>query len=125
MNGRDHWSRTNLLYYLVKLLTDEICFPQVGPHKVKMSRGFEASSAVFDRHLTLMKDRYGRQVIVNLLGTSVHGNKDGEGVLSQLFQVIHGAPLLSQPRYSAVKALILFSFDSRIMSSRLTKTCHM
>lgn len=57
---------------------------QVGSHKVKLSRGFEASKYAFDRHMLLMKTRYGRQVIVNLLG-----NKEGEALLSNAFQKHH------------------------------------
>jgi len=47
-----------------------------------MSRGYESSAPAFDRHLALQKQQYGHQVIVNLLG-----NKEGEHVLSQAFQV--------------------------------------
>ncbi|XP_063956785.1 synaptojanin-1-like isoform X1 [Lytechinus pictus] len=54
---------------------------QVGVHKVKMSRGFEASAPAFDRHLTMLKAHYGDQVIVNLLGS-----KEGEDMLSKSFQ---------------------------------------
>ncbi|XP_049806410.1 synaptojanin-1 [Schistocerca nitens] len=62
---------------------------QVGSHKVKMSRGFEASAPVFDRHMKMMKQRYGNQCIVNLLGSSLIGSKEGEAILSQLFQAHH------------------------------------
>lgn len=62
---------------------------QVGSHKVKMSRGFNASHAVFDRHMKMIKKRYGHQVIVNLLGSSMIGSKEGEAVLSNLFQAHH------------------------------------
>lgn len=62
---------------------------QVGSHKVKISRGFEASAPAFDRHLDMIKQRYGQQVIVNLLGCSVIGSKEGEAMLSQLFQTRH------------------------------------
>lgn len=62
---------------------------QVGSHKVKLSRGFEASEFAFDRHMSLMKIRYGRQVIVNLLGTSLIGSKEGEAMLSKEFQRHH------------------------------------
>ncbi|XP_047357884.1 synaptojanin-1 isoform X2 [Vespa velutina] len=62
---------------------------QVGSHKVKISRGFEASKPAFDRHLTMIKQRYGQQVIVNLLGSSLIGSKEGEAMLSQLFQKHH------------------------------------
>ncbi|XP_041467143.1 synaptojanin-1-like isoform X2 [Lytechinus variegatus] len=54
---------------------------QVGVHRVKMSRGFEASAPAFDRHLTMLKAHYGDQVIVNLLG-----HKEGEDMLSKSFQ---------------------------------------
>lgn len=62
---------------------------QVGSHKVKLSRGFEASIAAFDRHMTSVKARYGQQVIVNLLGTSLIGSKEGEAMLSNEFQKHH------------------------------------
>lgn len=62
---------------------------QVGSHKVKMSRGFETSKFSFDRHMLLMKTRYGRQAIVNLLGTSLIGSKEGEAMLSNEFQRHH------------------------------------
>nr|CAD7392934.1 unnamed protein product [Timema cristinae] len=62
---------------------------QVGSHKVKMSRGFEASTSAFDRHFAMLKERYGHQVVVNLLGSSLIGSKEGEAVLSQLFQAHH------------------------------------
>lgn len=55
---------------------------QVGSHKVKMSRGYEASAPAFDRHLLLQKQQYGRPVIVNLLG-----RKEGEHNLSDAFAV--------------------------------------
>lgn len=54
----------------------------MGSHKVKMSRGYEASAPAYERHLELQKKRYGEQVIVNLLGM-----KEGEHMLSQQFQV--------------------------------------
>ncbi|KAL1492396.1 hypothetical protein ABEB36_010648 [Hypothenemus hampei] len=62
---------------------------QVGSHKVRISRGYEASKAAFDRHMTMIKERYGKQVIVNLLGTSLIGSKEGEATLSQEFQKHH------------------------------------
>lgn len=37
--------------------------------------------------MSTMKDRYGQQVIVNLLGTSLIGSKEGEAMLSNEFQV--------------------------------------
>ncbi|XP_018568714.1 synaptojanin-1 [Anoplophora glabripennis] len=62
---------------------------QVGSHKVRISRGYEASKAAFNRHMGTIKERYGKQVIVNLLGTSLIGSKEGEATLSQEFQKHH------------------------------------
>lgn len=56
---------------------------------MKISRGFESSAAAFDRHLSMIKLRYGEQVIVNLLGSSMIGSKEGEAMLSNLFQTHH------------------------------------
>ena len=47
-----------------------------------MSRGYEASAPAFDRHLCLLKQLYGEQAIVNLLGV-----KEGEHMLSQAYHV--------------------------------------
>lgn len=44
--------------------------------------------------MQMIKDRYGRQIIVNLLGTSLIGSKEGEAVLSQEFQVFQTELLL-------------------------------
>ncbi|XP_074070204.1 synaptojanin-1 isoform X10 [Macrotis lagotis] len=54
---------------------------QVGSHRVRMSRGFEANAPAFDRHFRTLKNLYGQQIIVNLLGT-----KEGEDMLSKTFQ---------------------------------------
>ncbi|XP_048348323.1 LOW QUALITY PROTEIN: synaptojanin-1 [Sphaerodactylus townsendi] len=54
---------------------------QVGSHRVRMSRGFEANAPAFDRHFYTLKNRYGGQIIVNLLGS-----KEGEHMLSKAFQ---------------------------------------
>lgn len=62
---------------------------QVGSHKVKMSRGPESSVSAFDKHFMYIKERYGHQAIINLLGTSLIGSKEGEAMLSQLFQSHH------------------------------------
>lgn len=62
---------------------------QVGSHKVKISRSFETSAPAFNRHLEMIKKRYGKQMIVNLLGSSPIGSKEGETMLSQLFQSHH------------------------------------
>ncbi|GFQ96247.1 synaptojanin-1 [Trichonephila clavata] len=57
---------------------------QVGSHKVKLSRGPEASAPSFDRHLTQIVKLYGDQVLINLLGC-----KEGETLLSKMFQNHH------------------------------------
>ncbi|XP_044750788.1 synaptojanin-1 [Coccinella septempunctata] len=62
---------------------------QVGSHKVRMSRGYEACKSAFDRHMNIIKERYGKQAIINLLGTSLIGSKEGEATLSQEFQKHH------------------------------------
>lgn len=49
-----------------------------------MSRGHEASAPAFDRHLNMIKDLYGDQVLINLLG-----KKEGEHMLSQAYVVTH------------------------------------
>ncbi|XP_038254827.1 synaptojanin-1 isoform X2 [Dermochelys coriacea] len=54
---------------------------QVGSHRVRMSRGFEANAPAFDRHFRTLKNVYGKQIIVNLLGA-----KEGEHMLSKAFQ---------------------------------------
>ncbi|XP_047125274.1 synaptojanin-1 isoform X1 [Hydra vulgaris] len=54
---------------------------QVGAHKVKMSRGYEASSPAFERHLSNLKHIYGYQLLVNLLG-----HKGGEAILSNSYK---------------------------------------
>lgn len=65
---------------------------QVGSHKVRLSRGCpsspEAACSALDKHLHLLRERYGRQAIVNLLGTNMVGSKEGEAMLSSLFHVL-------------------------------------
>jgi len=54
---------------------------------VRLSRGPESSCSALSQHLRLLKQRYGRQLIVNLLGSSLVGSKEGEAMLSSLFHV--------------------------------------
>ncbi|ELW62045.1 Synaptojanin-1 [Tupaia chinensis] len=56
---------------------------QVGSHRVRMSRGFEANAPAFDRHFRTLKNLYGKQIVVNLLGS-----KEGEHMLSKAFQML-------------------------------------
>lgn len=59
---------------------------QVGSHKVKMSRGYDASTSAFDRHFSQLKRNYGSVIVVNLLGSSMLGGSEGEATLSNAFQ---------------------------------------
>uniref|UniRef100_A0A0K2U5M9 phosphoinositide 5-phosphatase n=1 Tax=Lepeophtheirus salmonis TaxID=72036 RepID=A0A0K2U5M9_LEPSM len=63
----------------------------VGSHKIKMSRGPELSAPAFDAHMKLLKQNYGNQIIINLLGSSLVGSKEGEATLSTAFQTHHKA----------------------------------
>ncbi|XP_028579612.2 synaptojanin-2 isoform X2 [Podarcis muralis] len=56
---------------------------QVGSHHLKLTRGLEANAPAFDKHIMLMKEQYGKQVIVNLLGS-----KGGEDVLNRAFKLL-------------------------------------
>lgn len=60
---------------------------QVGSHKVKMSREPEVSVQAFRKHMRFLRERYGQQVVINLLGTGVTGRSQGEAALSHIFQV--------------------------------------
>lgn len=59
---------------------------QVGSHKVKMSRGYDASTSACDRHFSQLKRNYGTVIVVNLLGSSMIGGSEGEATLSNAFQ---------------------------------------
>ncbi|KAM8952955.1 synaptojanin-2 [Pelodytes ibericus] len=61
---------------------------QVGSHHLKLTRGLEANAPAFDRHIMLLKEQYGKQVIVNLLRS-----KGGEEVLSRAFKKLLWASL--------------------------------
>ncbi|NXT75256.1 SYNJ2 protein, partial [Zapornia atra] len=54
---------------------------QVGSHHLRLNRGLEANAPAFDRHMMLLKEQYGKQVIVNLLGS-----RGGEEVLDRAFK---------------------------------------
>ena len=60
----------------------------VGSHKIKIARGPELSNTAFDLHMQYLKKNYGYQAIVNLLGSSLVGSKEGEATLSTAFQVL-------------------------------------
>ncbi|XP_066988660.1 synaptojanin-1 isoform X2 [Macrobrachium rosenbergii] len=61
----------------------------VGSHKVKMSREPEVSVQAFQKHMRFLRERYGQQVVINLLGTGVTGRSQGEAALSHVFQIQH------------------------------------
>ena len=54
-----------------------------------MSRGQELSAPAFEAHFRHVKTLYGNQVVVNLLGSSLVGSKEGEATLSTAFQTHH------------------------------------
>lgn len=68
---------------------------QVGSHKVKMSRGVEASACAYDKHFATLLKRYGRQAIVNLLNSNASAGKESEAALSLAFQKQHSASAYS------------------------------
>ncbi|XP_076055462.1 synaptojanin isoform X2 [Oratosquilla oratoria] len=61
----------------------------VGSHKVKMSREPEVSVQAFQKHARFLREKYGKQVTINLLGTGVTGKSQGEAALSHMFQIQH------------------------------------
>ncbi|KAM4695364.1 synaptojanin-2 [Discoglossus pictus] len=61
---------------------------QVGSHHLKLTRGLEANAPAFDRHMLLLKEQYGKQVIINLLRS-----KGGEDILSRAFKKLLWASL--------------------------------
>ncbi|XP_021093636.1 synaptojanin-2 isoform X4 [Heterocephalus glaber] len=54
---------------------------QVGSHHLRLHRGLEANAPAFDRHMVFLKEQYGKQVVVNLLGS-----RGGEEVLNRAFK---------------------------------------
>ncbi|KAK3594082.1 hypothetical protein CHS0354_040850 [Potamilus streckersoni] len=82
---------------------------QVGSHKVKMSRGYEASAPAFERHFNMLKQHYGDQVIVDLLG-----QKEGEHMLSQAFHNHHKASIYAQDM-----PLVQFDYHSECRGGNL------
>lgn len=85
---------------------------QVGSHKVRFSRGPEASSPALERHLKLMQERYHDTAIVNLLGLNMVGAKEGEASLSQLFQA-------DQKRYYESMPHIMFDYHQECKGGNL------
>ncbi|XP_021962271.1 synaptojanin-1 isoform X2 [Folsomia candida] len=86
---------------------------QVGSHKVRLSRGPEAACSALAKHLQMLKDRYGKQAIVNLLGTNMVGSKEGEAMLSSLFHSQH----TNDPNHNDI-AHVLFDYHQEVRGTR-------
>ncbi|XP_026037368.1 synaptojanin-1 isoform X6 [Astatotilapia calliptera] len=86
-------------------------FGQVGSHRVKLSRGFEANAPAFERHFTALRRLYGKQVIINLLGS-----KEGEHMLSKAFQ----SHLKASEHASAVK-MVNFDYHQNVKGGKADK----
>ncbi|XP_072302041.1 synaptojanin-1 [Eucyclogobius newberryi] len=86
-------------------------FVQVGSHRVKLSRGFEANAPAFERHFTALRRLYGKQVIINLLGS-----KEGEHMLSKAFQ----SHLKASEHISAVK-MVNFDYHQNVRGGKAEK----
>ena len=56
----------------------------VGSHKIRLSRGSELTQPAYDKHLISLKKYYGKQCIINLLGS-----KEGEAMLSRMYREHH------------------------------------
>ncbi|XP_034405259.1 synaptojanin-1 isoform X2 [Cyclopterus lumpus] len=84
---------------------------QVGSHRVKLSRGFEANAPAFERHFTALRRLYGKQVIINLLGS-----KEGEHMLSKAFQ----SHLKASEHISAVK-MVNFDYHQNVKGGKADK----
>lgn len=79
---------------------------QVGSHHMRLTRGLEANAPAFDRHLMLLREHYGNQVIVNLLRI-----KGGEEVLSRAYKKLmwaslhgSGTPMINFDYYHCAKS---------------------
>ncbi|XP_073949405.1 LOW QUALITY PROTEIN: synaptojanin [Choristoneura fumiferana] len=86
---------------------------QVGSHKVKMSRGYDASTSACDRHFSSLKRTYGSLIVVNLLGSSLIGGSEGEATLSNAFQ-----KHLNDSAHSDV-VQIIFDYHQEVRSSSI------
>ncbi|XP_054907298.1 synaptojanin-1 isoform X5 [Poeciliopsis prolifica] len=84
---------------------------QVGSHRVKLSRGFEANAPAFERHFTALRMLYGKQVIINLLGS-----KEGEHMLSKAFQ----SHLKASEHATAVK-MVNFDYHQNVRGGKTDK----
>ncbi|KJE94431.1 synaptojanin-PB [Capsaspora owczarzaki ATCC 30864] len=79
---------------------------QVGSHKVRLSRGFEATAPAFSRHIERQLDIYQRMWLVNLLGS-----KEGEKLLTDTYES-HVRALESHDGSTSRCPLISFDFHA-------------
>ncbi|XP_064158265.1 synaptojanin-1-like [Anguilla rostrata] len=84
---------------------------QVGSHRVKLSRGFEANAPAFERHFSELRRLYGNQLIVNLLGM-----KEGEHLLTKAFQ-----GHLKASVHAAAVGMVNFDYHQMARSGRAEK----
>ncbi|TRY99271.1 hypothetical protein DNTS_022825 [Danionella cerebrum] len=84
---------------------------QVGSHRVKLSRGFEANAPAFERHFSALRRLYGKQLIINLLGT-----KEGEHMLSKAFQ-----SHLKASEHSQVVKMLNFDYHQMVRGGKAEK----
>ncbi|XP_069866482.1 synaptojanin-2 isoform X2 [Dipodomys merriami] len=84
---------------------------QVGSHHLRLQRGLEANAPAFDRHMVLLKEQYGKQVVVNLLGS-----RDGEEVLNRAFK-----KLLWASCHASDTPMINFDFHQLAKGGKLEK----
>nr|XP_057942471.1 synaptojanin-1 isoform X2 [Doryrhamphus excisus] len=83
----------------------------VGSHRVKLSRGFEANAPAFERHFTALRRLYGKQVIINLLGS-----KEGEHMLSKAFQ-----SHLKASEHGAFVKMVNFDYHQNVRGGKADK----
>ncbi|KAG8583391.1 hypothetical protein GDO81_008392 [Engystomops pustulosus] len=88
---------------------------QVGSHHLKITRGLEANAPAFDRHMMLLKEQYGKQVIVNLLRS-----KGGEEVLSRAFKKLLWASLHAED-----VPMINFDYHQLVKGGKIEKLEHL
>ncbi|XP_037676366.1 synaptojanin-2 isoform X3 [Choloepus didactylus] len=84
---------------------------QVGSHHLRLNRGLEANAPAFDRHMVLLKEQYGKQVVVNLLGS-----RGGEEVLNRAFK-----KLLWASGHASDTPMINFDFHQFAKGGKLEK----
>uniref|UniRef100_A0A8C0XMG0 phosphoinositide 5-phosphatase n=1 Tax=Castor canadensis TaxID=51338 RepID=A0A8C0XMG0_CASCN len=83
----------------------------VGSHHLRLHRGLEANAPAFDRHMVLLKEQYGQQVVVNLLGS-----RGGEEVLNRAFK-----KLLWASCHASDTPMINFDFHQFAKGGKLEK----